>query len=360
MINSHAIYIDKLNPAYQSVFRQISDYVMSANMDEIRNEEILSEVLDTFLSAQNEGKAVEQIIGNDLKAFCEQLCSEKSIKSRVINFFELLHPVFLMYFFICIFDLIDMLLNAAGEEGFRFLTYRSHESLGAYILGGLIWIAACYISKFYLNHNMFRYPQTYKLRSGIIKAAVIAVQLAVLLFLFHDTEAEGTYLWLSFACCAGFLLVYRIMTRESRRYRKENRISWAELAGGSASLTADIEQTEMKRFEKLNLRRKKKNQAALSFEAFLDREEQNCNQWDKKPAFYIGLMAGSAILGAIFTYFMSGFAQFYDGFIFVAAVLAIEALPMFGLYKAADAGTKARIRWIESKRKRDDENMIPL
>lgn len=355
MINTHAIYIDKLNPAYQSVFRQISDYVMSANMDEVRNEEILSEVLDTFLSAQNEGKAVEQIVGNDLKTFCEQLCSEKSVKSRIINFFELLHPLFLIYFFLCLFDLIDMFINAAGEEAFHFLTYRSHESLGAYISGGLIWIAASYTGNFFLNRNMFRYPQTYKRLSVIIRAAAIAVLLAVLLLLFHDTETEGTYLWLSLSCCAGFLLVYRIITRESRRYKKENRISLSELAGVSASVTADIEQMEMKRFEKLNLRRTKKDQAAISFEAFLEREEKNCNQWDKKPGFYLAMMAGSAILGAVFTYFVSGFAQFDDVFIFVAAVLAIEALPMFGLYKAVDAGTKARIRWIESKRMRADE-----
>lgn len=347
MINTHAIYIDKLNPAYQSVFRQISDYVMTANLDEVENEEILSEVLDTFLSAQNEGKAVEQIIGNDLKTFCEQLCSEKSVKNRIIRFFELLHPVFMLFTALCLFDFVDMLSGAEAD----FFTYRSSVSLSAYMTGCLIWIAAGCISNFFLKKSMFRCPKKYRLLAGIVRAVTIAVMFAALVFLFQGVETEGTYLWVSFVCCAGFLTVHRIVTRDSRRYKKENSISLLELTGASANVTADIESMEIKRFEKRNRR---KNQPALSFDEFLDCEEQNCNSWDKKPGFHAGMAVGGTILGTVFTYFVGGFEHFYDLLVFVAILLAVEGSLMFGLYKAVDAGTKARMAWIKSKREHHD------
>lgn len=354
MVNSHAIYIDKLKPEYKSVFKQISDYVMTANMDEVRNEEILSEVLDTFLSAQNEGKAVKQIIGCDLKIFCEQLCSEKSAKNHVIHFFELMHPIFLLFSAFSLFDLVDMISRLDNGETINFLTYRSRESLSAYIMGSLIWIVAGCISNFFLKKIMFRCPKKYKLISGIIKTITIVVILAVFIYLFKDVATEGTYLWISFTCCVVFLIVHRIVTRGSRRYKKENRISWLEFTGASTNVSTDIENMEIKRFEKLNNRKKKKNQPEFSFDEFLEYEEKNCNKWDKKPGFFAGMAVGGTILGAVFTYFVSGFEHFSDLWFFLAILLATEGIIMFGLYKVIDAGTRVRIGWIRSKRKRND------
>lgn len=58
MINSYAMYVDKLNPEYKDVFNRIRDYVISKEYDEIKNEEILSGVIDSFLEAQQDEKNV--------------------------------------------------------------------------------------------------------------------------------------------------------------------------------------------------------------------------------------------------------------------------------------------------------------
>lgn len=188
----------------------------------------------------------------------------------------------------------------------------------------------------------------------MIRTVTIVLMFAACIFLFRNAETEGTYLWLSFVCCAGFLIVHRIVTRDSRRYKRENSISLLELAGASANVSADIENMEIRRFEKCNRRKKRKNQPALSFDEFLDCEEQNCNKWDKKPGFFVVMAVGSTVLGTVFTYFVSGFEHFCDLWIFLAILLAAEGSIMFGLYKATDAGTKARMAWIKSKREHPD------
>lgn len=350
MINTYAIYIEKLHPEYRAAFKQISDYVLANNMDQIKNEEILSEVIDTFLSAQNDGRTVEQTVGNDLKTFCEQLCSEISIKSRIINFFELLHPLFTIYTILCLFDLVDMISKISNGENISFMTYRGQGSLDAYLLGGAIFLISEYISQLFIRKYMFSKPDKYKTMSFFIRGLTISVMLAVIVYIFRDSQADGTYLWLSFLCCAVFMIVHRIITRDSRRFKKENRISIYELANVSPNVTNDIEDMELKRFEKLNKKKLRKGQEKLTFEQFLDYEEKQCTNWDKKPGFYASLAVGGTVLGTVFTYFFGGFEHFHDAIFFIGILLAAEGVLMYGLFKIIDTGTKARIKWIDSKR----------
>lgn len=353
MINTYEIYIEKLDPEYRAAFKQISDYVLSNNMDEIKNEEILSEVMDTFLSAQKDGKTAEQTIGNDLKAFCEQLCSEVGVKSRIINFFELLHPLFMIYTILCLFDLVDMMTKIFNGENISFMTYRAHGSLDAYLLGGAIVIIPGYISRLIIKKYMFSKPDKYKTLSNFISAVTILVMLAVTVYIFRDSHNNGTYLWISFLCCAVFMIAYRIITSDSRRYKKENRISICELANVSPNVTNDIENMEMKRFEKLYKKKLRKGQAKLTFEEFLDYEEKQCTNWDKKPGFYAFMAVGGTALGTVFTYFFGGFEHFYDVLFFIGITLAAEGAVMYGLFRIIDTGTKARMKWITSKREEE-------
>ncbi|SDA26495.1 Protein of unknown function [Ruminococcus sp. YE71] len=350
MINSHAIYIEKLQPEYRSVFRKIRDYVTASNMDEIRNEEMLSEVMDTFLSAQNEGKPVEQVIGGDLGTFCRQLCSDIGVKSRVINFLEAMQPIVSVLAIFGVLDLVKMLEKLSDGEKFSILTYRGEENVPAFLLGGLMFAAVVYAGRFFIKRLVFTRPDTYKKLAFLIRAVTLVLMLAVILILFNGAEAKGTYLWVTLLFCAVFLTAYRFITRESRRYKKENRISLGEMAGTSANISLDIEQTEMKRFEKLNSKNVRKGKPELTFGQFLDREEKSCTSWDKRPAFYIFLVPASTVLGLIITTFAGGFEGFSDMLVFIGVMLAVEGAIMYGVYRLVDTGTKARLSWLRSKR----------
>lgn len=356
MTNSHAFYIDKLQPEYKAVFKQISDYVTANNMDELRNEEMLSEVMDTFLSAQTEGKPVEQVIGNDIKSFCEQLCSEIGMKSRIINFLEAIQPIFTILAIFSILDLFEMLTKLSDGEKISFLTYRGEENIGAFLLGGLIAVAVGYIGRFFIRRLVFTRPNTYKKLAFIISAVTLVLILAVIIILFNDAEAKGTYLWVSLLCCAAFMTAYRFITRRSRQYKKENRISLYELAGVSFDMKNGVEDMEMKRFEKINKKNVRKGLPELTFEQFLEHEEKDCTKWDKRPSFYVFMVIITTVLSLIFTLFFGGFESFSDMLVFIGAMLSVEGIVMYGLFRLGDTGTKARLAWVSSKRKNNEQS----
>ena len=350
MINSHAIYIEKLQPDYKTVFKKIRDYVRACNMDEIRNEEMLSEVMDTFLSAQSEGKPVEQVIGGDLRTFCRELCSNIGIKSRIINFLEAIHPIIVCFAILSIIDLIKMLLKLSEGEKISFLTYRGEYNIFAFLLGGLIVIIVGYIGRFFVRRLVFTRPDTYKKLAFGIRVVTFVIILAAIIFLFNGTETEGTFLWISLLCCTVFLTAYRFITRQSRQYKKENRISLLELAAPKSNIKTEIEEMEMNRFMKLNKKNTKKGKPELSFDQFLEKEEKNCNSWDKRPSFYIFLTITSTVIGFIFTLLFGGFEGWSDISVFIAVLFFVESVIMYGIYRFVNAGTNARQSWIKTKR----------
>lgn len=350
MINSYAIYIEKLEPEYKPVFKKISDYVYASNMDEVRNEEMLSEVMDTFLSAQSEGRSVEEVVGGDLESFCKGLCSDIGVKSRIINFLEVIYPTILCLGIFNVLDLIDMFGKISDGEKINFFTYRSEEQLWGFLLGGLIVVIIGYVGHFFIKRLVFTRPETYKRLAFTIKALSFAAIFAVILILFGGTEVKGTYLWVSLLFCAAFMTVYRIVTRRSRQYRRENRISLSELAGESMDLSMDMEKTEMKRFEKLNKKNARRGKPELTFEQFLDHEEKSCSRWDKRPGFYVFIVIASTVLGLVFTLFFGGFEGFSDMLIFIGIMLAVESAVMYGLFRLTDIGNRAMLSWIREKR----------
>ena len=90
----------------------------------------------------------------------------------------------------------------------------------------------------------------------------------------------------------------------------------------------------------------------MTFEEFLDFEEKNCNNWDKKPPFYIALATGFPVVVTVIVRLMNGFEQSYDMWFFFFITLIVESVLMYGLYKATNAGTKSRLNWINAQRKK--------
>lgn len=349
MINSYAIYIEKLQPEYKTVFKTITDYVNACSPDAIRTEELLSDVMDMFLSAQSEGKSPDQVTGGNLKSFCEHLCADIGIKSRILSVLEMLHPMFLFYTLICIFDLLDFFSRLSDGEAVSFLTYPAEINLWIFLLGIGAMSVSGYIGKGITKACIFNNPEKYKFIARGIRFGTCAVFIAVLLFVFRYERTEGMLLWIALLCCTVFLTAYRLLTRKSRQYRRENRISFQELTGVSMDIRNDIEELEMKRFEKLKSKHQRKNLPELTFAEFLAMEEKNCNRWDKKPAFYVIIAVGGTLCGLFTTLYMSGFEHFYDMIFFIAVMLAVEGAVMYGLFRLTDAGTKARLNWIHSK-----------
>lgn len=99
MKESYTDYKDKLSGEYKNAFERIEAYVFTCIVDESTREERLNELLDMFLTAQNEGRAVEKIVGKDAEKFSKLFCSSFSFKNRLLNVADALKSCF-MYAFV--------------------------------------------------------------------------------------------------------------------------------------------------------------------------------------------------------------------------------------------------------------------
>lgn len=90
------------------VFNDIVEYIETSllSSSSIEREEVFQQVLDMMLQAKSEGKFPSQIIGDDIKGFCDAIIREsnynKSIFHRCFNYIEGISQVglllFLMFF----------------------------------------------------------------------------------------------------------------------------------------------------------------------------------------------------------------------------------------------------------------------
>ena len=351
MVNSHHMYIEKLNKEYMEVFNTISKYVTASNMDEMRTEETLSEVMDTFLAAQEAGKPVEKVVGKDLQKFCESLCSEKGIKTYILGFFETCHFMFIWYFLTVLLDIQFLFTSLLEGEKINFFTFRSHKNISSILITGIFVLVLLYSINYLKKKFMFTNPKLSKWLMPISFIFIAAVCIILVSFLPDEGSENGPYLWISLIICGVYFIFRRIITKDKRRFKKENRITFNEFLGVSETFKNDTEEMEMIRFEKMNKRNAKKGKPELTFEQFLDFEEKNCNNWDKKPPFYIAMATGSPVVFTVIVRLMNGFEQSSDMCFFFFIILVVESLLMYGLYKIINSVTKSRLKWIEAKRK---------
>ena len=355
MVNSYQMYIEKLNKEYMEVFNTISKYVTASNMDEMRTEETLSEVMDTFLAAQEAGKPVEKVVGKDLQKFCESLCSGKGIKTYILGFFEACHFMFIWYFINVLFDIHFLFTLLLEGEKINFFTFRSHKDISSFLITGIFVLVLLYSINYLKKKFMFTNPKLSKWLMPISFIFVAAVCIIIASSLPDEGGENGPYLWISLIICGVYFIFRRIITKDKRRFQKENCITFNEFLGISETVKNDTEEMEMNRFEKMNKRNAKKGLPELTFEQFLDFEEKNCNNWDKKPPFYIALATGFPVVVTVIVRLMNGFEQSYDMWFFFFITLIVESVIMYSLYKATNIGTKSRLKWIESKRKENQQ-----
>ena len=115
MKESYTNYKDQLSKEYQTAFERIEAYVFTCGVDENTREERLNELLDMFLSAQNEGRPVEKIVGKDIEKFSKLFCSSFSFKNRILNVADALKSYFLYIFLLSALQMVFWFLDLFND-----------------------------------------------------------------------------------------------------------------------------------------------------------------------------------------------------------------------------------------------------
>lgn len=349
MVNSYVYYKEKLQGEYKDTFNKIEMYVNANHLDEQSKEELMSNLLDTFLSAQENQRPVEKITGKNIERFCKTFCSGYGLKEHILHFFESIAPCIWLLFVISSIEMIGLLLDLLNEEPVDFFNYRSSFGILSYGVGLMLAYLIETLSNFIIKRIMFKRKKITMAVTFSLRIAIFAVVIVALIAFFGGTEEPDTPLWLIYSVAAVSMIFYLIITSKKRKARRENKISFWELAD-SASGENSMAEYEKRLYFKRNQKREKKGLSPLTQEEFLSAEEAECYKVDKRPVFYISLPFIITALCTLLVSVMSGFDTPTDVWFFVILIFAVECALMFGMWRIVKKGNAERLEWINSER----------
>ncbi|MBE6586964.1 MAG: hypothetical protein E7647_00955 [Ruminococcaceae bacterium] len=342
MKDSYLFYKDKLKGSYISVFSEVELYVNSLYIDEPSKEERLLQLVEVFLTAQEEGKPAEKIVGRSVEEFSRTFCSDMGIRNKILRFLDSLKVFFIIEL---IFVILDLLF--ADYSKVSFFTATGEYDYGGLFLAILISVAISEACGMAVRAMMFKRKRLSlsAFRAVWYAAAAVSLGICLLIIFFSPFSEVSVPLWIVGAVCLAFLVLYFILNHKRKKEdgRKSIKMSDVMTNETDAAFANEMERI----FESKNRKRAKKGKASLTWEEFLDMQEKECEKGEKTRLFYFLLPIPLCIIATLVT----EFEGFVDVAVFVAIQLCVQYAVMMGMWSLTKNSIAMRRRWIESKRR---------
>lgn len=345
MKDSYNNYVNKLSGEYKSVFSDIETFGWTVDIDSILFEEKMSELLDVFISAQEENREVGSIIGDDVNTFCRNFFDEIPKISRVREFFDSIKRV---AWCILVFDIIDILVcMGSEEESVSDISSLLFLFFGAYVLSRLLEMGVR--KSIYKKDKM-----NYKKRRTIVVG--VDIVLMVLLLFIASKFMEGLLNISSIvevSVLAVYLIIYYLVNHKRLKADKKVRpeVSFSD------RIANELAPAMQKKFDKKNAKLMKKGKTPYTWQEFVENENRETNKLPKVAKFYLVLPIIIILIMLVIMISTGCFESTIDIFTFVGIVLIVEYLIMFFFYKVEMNSYKARVKWGEEQLKIYNESM---
>lgn len=329
MRDSYSNYIEKLTGEYKAVFSDIEIYGLTMNMDRLFFEEKMSELLDIFMSAQEEKREIKSVIGEDVAVFCQNFFDEIPKTSAVREFFDSMKA---MAWWVLAIDFVYV-LSGANEES-EISSYIAVFLL-SYILSSLAGIG---FRKLFAKDS-----RDYKKRRVLLIGMGLGIGVLLILFSRHFVGEIYIPITVEIGVLVGYLIVYYLVNHKRLKEAKETQgeVSFSELTA------IEMSKEMRKRFEKQNQKRIKKGKVPYTWEEFVEKEEKATEKLPMEGRFYLVLpvilLAVSLLIGEYDTT--------KDMLIYSVLLLTIEYVLMGIFYKVNKSNYKARRKWGEAEKR---------
>lgn len=157
---------NRLTGEYAEAFEKAELYAMCCDMYGSKLNEIMMDLADMLLTAQDKGMPAKKVVGDDMEDFCRSFFSVYSTKDKIAGF---LTSVYRTAWLVFIVESVSVLFSI-GEKGFNFWTHRS--DITPYMVGVLAGMFITCIVDAVFKKMMFRLQ---KMRTGIYTAVIFAV-----------------------------------------------------------------------------------------------------------------------------------------------------------------------------------------
>ena len=358
MRDSYALYVDQLQGEYKDVFQQVETYVSTQNVDEDTVEAHMGELLDLFLNAQQEGKSVNRIVGDDMESFCKNFCSEFTWENKAMNIVERWKNVAWIILVLEGLDVVFLLIGGitAGDNLVELLMTESTFNLTGYVMGFVVvWFI--YTIMDYITQKVM-----FKLKKGSVAKRIwdivkVIVVIGCFFIIFAMMENESLRLlalpsWVLAGAAGVFLVVYYVINSKRIKERKAHKISfWGMVQEEvNSDFPGEFQKEMQKMFEKKNKKLLKKGKPEMTWKEFVDDREREIRKGLKWKVLYDwGPVIITIPLGVI-EYLNSGFGP--DLIVYIVILFVCEFLCLKGVWKLLYSGFKTNIAWVDMERRR--------
>jgi DNA-binding ferritin-like protein (Dps family) len=336
--------MDQLQGEYREAFWTINTYMEAKRIDEDALQERMGELLDVFLSAQEAGRPVTKIVGNDIERFCKNFCECFGWKNRILSYLDGLCWLAWVIFIWSILAFVFQLTEPDGGGNTDWMHLTAEENIGGALLGAVLLFFLWGIVNETVQRVMF---STKKFSVNIITGirTVLLLLSFVIFFLLAMTDSSVIYnppSWICILICAGYLILYQIGNRKRIQERKTHKISFCSMVASESEKTFPEEM--QKAFTKQNQKRVKRGKAPLSWEEFIEERRANCQKLRKWKWFYFV----SPLIIAIFVTvcFAIGEESLFETVVFAIVLLAIEYPLFLFVWTAEKSAIKTTEKWI--------------
>lgn len=273
---------DRLKGEYKDAFQKVQMYSTINLIGEDTESELMMELLDHMLMAQEEGKPVSTIVGDDIEGFCEIFFSEYKLGNRFVDFLKTLYRIAWIMLVFAILDLVT------GDG------VLSSSDIGAIVLGGL--------SGSLLNLIIYLLIRPLVKKRKINAAALNAINIVLLLAsviitcVLADRYSLNVPSWVAVTLPTVYIVVYYIVNAVAnyKKYgsiRKPKEAKLSFFGGVKESVSRELPEEWLKQWTKKNERRRRKGQAPLSEEEFMEKLDK---QYDYRRSWIMNVLIFSA------------------------------------------------------------------
>lgn len=334
MLNSYVLHINKLEGEYKNKFEQVDEYcaLLLGDIDSNTKEEIMSGILDTFISAQNDGIEIEKITGTDISKFCEEACSELPIKYKIKHIFEVMKW---WSWILLIESIIQIFLNIKDTNFFNIKT-----QIGSFITSIIICIAMVQIFLSFKKIKIKKDIKNNKISkltklASYIAFAICTIIPAVIGNLVQFLIPNWIVLFISLA----IIISYKICFRKEIKAKKEQ----ATNTEFTDLITQEAISQAKGKFHKINKRNIKKNKPEITEKDFLTKERGRAKKAIKISKIYLFFPITSAIVTTI-PVILERETKPLDVIIYFAVIFTVESLIFIPLSKLLSKQNKKLIK----------------
>lgn len=333
-------YTDKLKGEYKETFDKVEIYASVRNIDADTQNDMLMELIDMFLMAQEEGKPVQKIIGSDIESFCNSFFGSYTFKSYLRNFPKKLYR---LLWFVFAFEMICLFMS---EEEVSLL----HDSVdvAGYLCGIAVGVVIGLLCNILIRPFIFRWKW---LTSGRFSAMILILSFSMTIaaiILLEDYTFELPLFPLLLV--SGIYIPVYITVRSIWRFTKYGSIRKQKSEGEKEGFSSILKETAekmpedlVKRYHKKNKRRQKKGKAPMTPEEYMEllrRQNIRARRGDCIGLVLVLLVIVEQIIQTALT------STITDALIF-SVVLVVAEIPAMYLFRVGRKATEAREQLIE-------------